>query len=174
MGAASGSLALSAINTSSTFTLDVGAAPKLDVSSIETINASAAISITLGAVTEDAKAFEVSSTDTKSSFTLNATAYREQIDMSHVSGDTMTLTFGDLSDSFSAASVITTGTFDLTVGSNNANFSADIASGDFGGAFTITMSDISNGLSLGQGAANGMLFSASGTIIGQPLGFGQC
>ena len=66
MGAASGSLALSAINTSSTFTLDVGAAPKLDVSSIETINASAAISITLGAVTEDAKAFEVSSTDTKS------------------------------------------------------------------------------------------------------------
>ena len=81
----------------------------------------------------------------------------------------MTLTFGGCQIS-SRRVVITTGTFDLTVGSNNANFSADIASGDFGGAFTITMSDISNGLSLGQGAANGMLFSASGTIIGSAAG----
>ena len=53
------------------------------------------------------------------------------------------VTFGDLSDSSQQHPSVTDLTFDLTVGSNNANFSADIASGDYSGAFTITMSDIS-------------------------------
>ena len=76
MGGASGALTLSAINTASTFTLDTGSAPKLDVNAINNITASAGITLTLGAVNESTKQLSVSAAETGGAFVLNAGAYR--------------------------------------------------------------------------------------------------
>ena len=77
-----GSAAISAINTSSTFTLNVWSGCQNLTYHAETINASAAISITLGAVTEDARRLKSRLRIRENAFTLNGTAYEKGFDMS--------------------------------------------------------------------------------------------
>ena len=171
VGAASGSLNLSAINTSSSFTLDAGAASNLDIDVIENIQASADITVTLGALSAAAHNVQVSSAGTKGALTIDASAFREELGFVSASAASMTVTLGDLVDNFSANEINTTGEFNLTVGGNNGSISAHITAGDFGSSFTITMADIGNGgLALGQGGAETMTFSASGMIVGTMAG----
>ena len=164
MGGASGALTISSVKTLNTFTLDAGAAPELDIGKIHNVTASADINLTLGAVSDSTKALDVSVMDAKGAFVLNAGSYREGMDFQHISGGTVTMTFGDLTDNFSASAVFSDGAFTLS-GGGGPSFSAAIANGDFGGNFTITMAEIGNGIHIGHGA-NGMTISASGTIVG--------
>jgi fibronectin-binding autotransporter adhesin len=167
VGAASGSLNLSAIATSSSFTLDAGAASNLDITAISTLQASGNINVTLGALSAQTHNVQFSSVGTNSALTVNAGAFREDLGFISASANTMTVALGDLVDSFSATEINTVGEFSLSVGGNNGSISANIVAGDFGSSFTITMADIGNGgLKLGNGSTETMTFSASGMIVG--------
>ena len=82
----------------------MGAAPELDIGKIHNVTASAG-NLTLGAVSDSTKALDVSVMDAKGAFVLNAGSYREGMDFQHISGGTVTMTFGDLTDNFSASAV---------------------------------------------------------------------
>ena len=89
-------------------------------------------------VNDSGKQLHVSSAETENAFVLNAGSYRESMDFDHISGGTVTMTFGDLAKSFSGSSVVTSGALTIN-GGNGPTFSAEIKNGDIGGNFTITM-----------------------------------
>ena len=127
---------------------------------MNTISASAAVTITLGAISDSTDATRELGSNRRSvciecrcisrKFDINDLGYRD-------------LTFGDLSDGFSA-SVINVSSF--TLGGSGANFSAtiqELAVTDDG--WSLTMAQHGNGLSVGTGDGT-LRFAKSGSITG--------
>ena len=134
-----GGITINAGNTS-TLNFDVGAS----------LSASGTIAITLGSQSAAADATRVSSIATDSTFTLSAGSYRERFDVNDISGSAATITFGDLSDGFSASTISVT-SLDFN-GGTGANFSATIQDLDIsaGSGWNITMAELGNGLTINQ------------------------
>jgi len=163
LGKAGGEFQVSSVNTSSSFTFAASESTALNFD-MNTISASAAVTITLGAISDSTDATRISSIQTDGVFTLNAGAYRERLDINDLEAGTANLTFGDLSDGFSA-SVINVSSFTLGGGSG-ANFSAtiqELAVTDDG--WSLTMAQHGNGLKVGAGDGN-LRFAKSGIITG--------
>ena len=161
MGSAGGELQISAINTSSTITINAGSTSTLNFDVGAAMSASGSISITLGSQSAAADATRISSIATDTTFTLNGGAYRERFDVNDISASAATITFGDLSDGFSASAVnVTSLAFN---GGTGANFSATIQDLDIssGSGWTITMPELGNGLTINQ-----LSYAKSGTIRG--------
>ena len=90
---------------------------------------------------------------------MSAGSYRERFDVNDISGSAATITFGDLSDGFSASTISVT-SLDFN-GGTGANFSATIQDLDIsaGSGWNITMAELGNGLTINQ-----LSFAKSGTV----------
>jgi len=154
----SGSAVISTIDSEGTFTFDGGDAANLAMN-IEHVSASAA-TVTLGAVSQDTHANEISAINVTNAFTLNGSAYREIFTADTISASAVSVTFGDLSDAFSVSAIEAVNfTF---AGGDGANFSAAITNASVTGSdWSISMPELGNGLTITQ-----WVFAASGTMVG--------
>ena len=158
MGSAGGELQLSSVQSLGGITINAGNTSTLNFDA-NTLSASGTIAITLGSQSAAADATRVSSIATDSTFTLSAGSYRERFDVNDISGSAATITFGDLSDGFSASTINVT-SLDFN-GGTGANFSATIQDLDIsaGSGWNITMAELGNGLTINQ-----LSFAKSGTV----------
>ena len=108
MGSAGGELQISAIQSQGGITINAGNTSTLNFDVGASLSASGTITITLGSQSATADATRVSSIATDSTFTLSAGSYRERFDVNDISGSAATITFGDLSDGFSASTISVT------------------------------------------------------------------
>lgn len=159
MGSAGGELQISAIQSQGGITINAGNTSTLNFDVGASLSASGTIAITLGSQSAAADATRVSSIATDSTFTLSAGSYRERFDVNDISGSAATITFGDLSDGFSASTISVT-SLDFN-GGTGANFSATIQDLDIsaGSGWNITMAELGNGLTINQ-----LSFAKSGTV----------
>jgi hypothetical protein len=158
MGSAGGELQLSSVQSLGGITINAGNTSTLNFDA-NTLSASGTIAITLGSQSAAGDATRVSSIATDSTFTLSAGSYRERFDVNDISGSAATITFGDLSDGFSASTISVT-SLDFN-GGTGANFSATIQDLDIsaGSGWNITMAELGNGLTIKQ-----LSFAKSGTV----------
>jgi hypothetical protein len=157
-GQMSGDLVVSAMSVGKNITWSAESAAGLGVR-IGAISAGSAFTITLGEVSDTSNNFSASII-TANTFTLNASLYRESINLHNVSASAVTITAGDLTDDLTLSSLTTTNfTFN---GGDGSNFSANITSANISGsAWSITMGELGNGLAIGD-----VTFGSSWTIKG--------
>ncbi|OUV02328.1 MAG: hypothetical protein CBC42_05930 [Betaproteobacteria bacterium TMED82] len=157
LGQASGTVKVSVLGAHGGLTISgANATAGID---IEILSASGATSITLGATTAAADAFNVSTTDVNSTFSLDASNYREIINFDGLSASGITITAGDLTDALVASSIVDNSIFTLN-GGDGANFSATITELDLkASGWSIAMAPLGNGLQLED-----FVWVGSGTI----------
>jgi hypothetical protein len=157
-GAMTGDLVIGKISTLSDITLSGENANGLGMT-IGDLSASG-ISVSLGEVSDTSNNFSASVIDAQN-FTMNATNFRDSINLHHVSAaSAVTITVGDTTDDLTISS-LTSELFTLNGGDGDV-FSATISSANIGGsAWTISMPEMGGGLKLVDYS-----WSGNGTIRG--------
>jgi hypothetical protein len=157
-GSMTGDLVLGKVSTLTDIRLSAEGAAGLGMT-LGDLSASG-ITITLGEASDTSNNFSASVIDANT-FTLNASLFRDSINLHHVSAaSAVTITAGDLTDDLTI-SALTTEMFTLN-GGDGSNFSASLTSSIItGSAWSITMAELGNGLSI-----VGLSYSANWTIKG--------
>jgi hypothetical protein len=157
-GSMTGDLTLGKVSTLADIRLSAEGAAGLGMT-IGNLSASG-ITVTLGEASDTSNNFSASVIDANT-FTLNASLFRDSINLHHVSAaSAVTINAGDLTDDLTI-SALTTEMFTLN-GGDGSNFSASLTSSTItGSAWSITMAELGNGLSI-----SGLSYSANWTIKG--------
>jgi len=157
-GSMTGDLTLAKVSTLTDIRLSAEGAAGLGMT-LGDLSASG-ITISLGEVSDTSNNFSASVIDANT-FTLNASLFRDSINLHHVSAaSAVTINAGDLTDDLTI-SALTTEMFTLN-GGDGSNFSASMTSAIItGSAWSINMAELGNGLSI-----SGLSYSANWTIKG--------